>query len=209
MKVNYSKILSCYSAALLILAAFTLNVLETDIGRIVTIALVVSAVFCMLSAIVVVFVQAFRNPAEKPEPNNLKNTDMEKKKQSFVAIDFEYLIQGRHDTPCQVGLVKVVNNVVVLRYATLIYVPESIGGELAYGNGITREMVADAPTLVEIGRALDASSQANRALRDRLNQPINANINKYGRGGLIDEVATGLEKEKKSGRNDAVRRLFG
>ena len=65
------------------------------------------------------------------------------------------------------------------------------------------------PTLVEIGRALDASSQANRALRDRLNQPINANINKYGRGGLIDEVATGLEKEKKSGRNDAVRRLFG
>ena len=65
------------------------------------------------------------------------------------------------------------------------------------------------PTLVEIGRALDASSQANRALRDRLNQPINANINKYGRGGLIDEVATGLEKEKKSGRNDAVRRLVG
>ena len=65
------------------------------------------------------------------------------------------------------------------------------------------------PTLVEIGRALDASSQANRALQDRLSKPIPVMMNKYGRGGLIDEVATGLEKEKKSGRNDAVRRLFG
>ena len=64
------------------------------------------------------------------------------------------------------------------------------------------------PTLVEIGRALDASSQANRALQDRLSKPIPVMMNKYGRGGLIDEVATGLEKEKKSGRNDAVRRLF-
>ena len=65
------------------------------------------------------------------------------------------------------------------------------------------------PTLVEIGRALDASSQANRALQDRLSKPIPVMMNKYGRGGLIDEVATGLEKEKKSGRNNAVRRLFG
>ena len=157
MNLNYPKILTHLSAVLIIMAAFTLNVLETE--RSITIALAVSATICMLSAFVVTFVQAFRKMSEAaktPKPTNLKNTDMEKKKQSFVAIDFEYLIQGRHDTPCQVGLVKVVNNVVVLRYATLIYVPESIGGELAYGNGITREMVADAPTFFEVIRLMES-----------------------------------------------------
>ena len=65
------------------------------------------------------------------------------------------------------------------------------------------------PTLEGIDRSLAASNRTNAALHERLKQPINATINKYGRGGLVDEVATGLEQEKKSGRNDTVRRLFG
>ena len=65
------------------------------------------------------------------------------------------------------------------------------------------------PTLEGIDRSIAASNRTNAALHERLKQPINATINKYGRGGLVDEVATGLEQEKKSGRNDTVRRLFG
>ena len=65
------------------------------------------------------------------------------------------------------------------------------------------------PTLEGIDRSLAASNRTNAALQERLNRPINATINKFGRGGLVDEVATGLEQEKKSGRNDTVRRLFG
>lgn len=65
------------------------------------------------------------------------------------------------------------------------------------------------PTLEGIDRSIAASNRTNAALHERLKQPINATINKYGRGGLVDEVATGLEQEKKSGRNETVRRLFG
>ena len=65
------------------------------------------------------------------------------------------------------------------------------------------------PTLEGIDRSIAASNRTNAALHERLKQPINATINKYGRGGLVDEVATGFEQEKKSGRNDTVRRLFG
>ena len=82
MNLNYPKILTHLSAALIIMAAFTLNVLETE--RCVTIALAVSATICMLAAFVVTFVQAFRKAPEAvktPKPTNLKNTDMEKKKQ--------------------------------------------------------------------------------------------------------------------------------
>lgn len=65
------------------------------------------------------------------------------------------------------------------------------------------------PTLEGMTRAMQASNRTTAALQERLNRPINATINKFGRGGLVDEVATGLEQEKKSGRNDTVRRLFG
>ena len=39
------------------------------------------------------------------------------------------------------------------------------------------------PTLLEIKSSLDSSAQANLALRDRLNKPIQSYINKNGRGG--------------------------
>lgn len=66
-----------------------------------------------------------------------------------------------------------------------------------------------APALESIGAALADSNRTNSALRERLGQPFNLSINKYGRGGLVDEVATGLEQERRNGRNDTVRRLFG
>ena len=69
--------------------------------------------------------------------------------------------------------------------------------------------IAIAPALEAVSVALKDSNRTNAALRERLNQPINTVINKYGRGGLVDEVASGLEQERMSGRNDTVRRLFG
>lgn len=71
-------------------------------------------------------------------------------KESFVAIDFEYLIQGRQDTPCQVGTVKVIDGVITERYGTLIHVSDDIEGELSYGNGITRDMLKFAPSFEKV-----------------------------------------------------------
>lgn len=65
------------------------------------------------------------------------------------------------------------------------------------------------PTLEGMTRAMQASNRTTAALHERLNRPFNTVINKYGKGGLVDEVASGLEQEKKSGRNETVRRLFG
>jgi len=47
------------------------------------------------------------------------------------------------------------------------------------------------------------------ALSKRLEHPIQATINKYGSGGLVDEVADGLYATKRRGTNANVRRLFG
>lgn len=66
-----------------------------------------------------------------------------------------------------------------------------------------------APTIDAVREVIKDNNRTNTALRERLNQPFNASINKYGRGGLVDEVASGLEQERKSGRNETVRRLFG
>ena len=64
------------------------------------------------------------------------------------------------------------------------------------------------PILEGVNAALSDNARTNAALRERLNRPIQASINKFGRGGLVDEVATGFEQEKQRGRNDVVRRLF-
>lgn len=65
------------------------------------------------------------------------------------------------------------------------------------------------PALEGMTRAMNASNRTTAALNERLKLPFNTVINKYGKGGLVDEVASGLEQEKKSGRNETVRRLFG
>lgn len=65
------------------------------------------------------------------------------------------------------------------------------------------------PALEGMTRAMNESNRTTAALNERLKLPFNTVINKYGKGGLVDEVASGLEQEKKSGRNETVRRLFG
>lgn len=88
----------------------------------------------------------------------------------------------------------------------------SAGGDA--GNmmaGLVMDAVQESlsPILKGVSDALSLNTQASDALRERLKYPLPAVINKNGRGGLIDEVATGLEQEKRMGRNDTVRRLFG
>lgn len=74
---------------------------------------------------------------------------------TFIAIDFEYLILGRQDTPCQLGVVVVVDGIIIERWGTLIHVPSNIKGELSPGNGITRDMVVHAPTFEEVIKRID------------------------------------------------------
>ena len=70
---------------------------------------------------------------------------MEKLK-TFVAIDFEW--QSTDHDPCAVGLVKVVNNVVVGKFYTMIRPKTDVWDEhCCRVHGITREMVEDMPTL--------------------------------------------------------------
>lgn len=66
----------------------------------------------------------------------------------ILAIDFEYLVKGRLDSPCQVGAVKVVDGIISERYGTLIYT--DVEGELSYGNSITREMLKWAPSFADV-----------------------------------------------------------
>ena len=65
-----------------------------------------------------------------------------------------------------------------------------------------------APSLERVSKALDDSVLSNTALINRLSKPITANINKYGRGGLVEEVADGMLKERKIGRNETLKKLF-
>lgn len=83
-----------------------------------------------------------------------------------------------------------------------------VGNDEATARMLDAVILALAPTLAGVQESLQASAQANLALRDRLNKPIQSVINKNGRGGLIDEVATGLEQEKRMGRSEVVKRLF-
>lgn len=69
---------------------------------------------------------------------------MEKVNQ-FVAIDFEYLYLAQYDTPCAVGMVKVIDNVVIEKYYSLIH-QEERDAQLAPNNAITPAMLASAPS---------------------------------------------------------------
>ena len=71
-----------------------------------------------------------------------KNSTSSKK--TFVSLDFEYLYHSRYDTPCAVAMVKIVDNVIVGKYYTLIYQPK-MPLRLAPNNGITPEMITSAP----------------------------------------------------------------
>jgi TP901 family phage tail tape measure protein len=64
------------------------------------------------------------------------------------------------------------------------------------------------PTLKSITEALNQNAVNAQILCDRLNQPIMAKINKYGKGGLVDEVADGLLTTKRYNRSETVSKLF-
>ena len=73
-----------------------------------------------------------------------------KKIKSFLSIDFEYLVRGRYDTPCAVGLVRVLDGVIVEKYYTLIRPIDGQELPLAPNNGITWKMVEHAPTFNQV-----------------------------------------------------------
>lgn len=68
---------------------------------------------------------------------------------SFVAIDFEHLT-SQHESACAVGMVKVINNVIVEEFYSLIK-PVTRPEDLRNGvSGITEEMCLDAPLFPEV-----------------------------------------------------------
>lgn len=68
---------------------------------------------------------------------------------SFVAIDFEYLT-SHYESTCAVGLVKVINNVIVQKFYSLIK-PVILPEDYLNGvSGITEEMCKNAPLFPEI-----------------------------------------------------------
>lgn len=89
-----------------------------------------------------------RSPLDRAENEMMlesiitKNSTSNKK--TFVSLDFEYLYHSRYDTPCAVAMVKIVDNVIVGKYYTLIYQPK-MPLRLAPNNGITPEMITSAP----------------------------------------------------------------
>lgn len=76
---------------------------------------------------------------------------MEKKVNSFVALDFEFMTPN-HATACAVGMVKVINDIVVQKFYSLIKpIPYSEDEKLNTPiHGITPEMCKDAPTFGEL-----------------------------------------------------------
>lgn len=78
------------------------------------------------------------------------NTD---RKFSFVALDFEHYTENQA-TACAVGMVKVLNNVTVQEYYSLIK-PMPDDGKPNGVAGLTEEMLADAPTFPEVWAYLE------------------------------------------------------
>lgn len=73
-----------------------------------------------------------------------------KKKEAFVAIDFEHLTQN-HETACAVGMVKVIHSIIVQEFYSLIKLAPDERAQLnTCIHGITEEMCADAPTFAEL-----------------------------------------------------------
>lgn len=89
-----------------------------------------------------------RSPLDRAANENMLKSIITKNstssKQTFVSLDFEYLYHSRYDTPCAVAMVKIVDNVIVGKYYTLIYQPK-MSLRLAPNNGITPEMITSAP----------------------------------------------------------------
>ena len=73
-----------------------------------------------------------------------------------------------------------------------------------------RDALADAlaPSLDALTATLLAQADAQQRLNDRLDHPLQAQINKYGAGGLIDETLDGLEQTRRNNLDPRIRRLY-
>lgn len=93
-------------------------------------------------------IKKYKEEKSTEEPQNTTYTQPQRRlqgnKKAFVAIDFEYLYHSRYDTPCAIGMVKVIDNVITEKFYTLIHQPK-LDAKLAPNNGITPEMLVDAP----------------------------------------------------------------
>ena len=73
---------------------------------------------------------------------------------SFTAVDFETFTAER-SSACAIGLVKVVDGQIVQKFYSLINpIPDNRETDNSAINGITREMVANAPTFQQLWPAI-------------------------------------------------------
>lgn len=76
-------------------------------------------------------------------------------KLTFTAFDFETMTSER-TSACAIGIVRVVDNVIVEKYYSLIKpIPDNSENTNTFVNGISMEMVQDAPTFVELWKKIE------------------------------------------------------
>lgn len=103
------------------------------------------------------------------------------------------------------------NNPEILRIIQAYDVRHSRGYAKAYDSGNVSEVMG-APGA---GTANESAAQMqqtlmmlNNTLAELQQKGIHATINKYGRGGLVDEVTSGIEETRRVGSSNRVNRLF-
>lgn len=76
-------------------------------------------------------------------------------KLTFTAFDFETMTSER-TSACAIGIARVVDNVIVEKYYSLIKpIPDNSENTNTFVNGISMEMVQDAPTFVELWQKIE------------------------------------------------------
>ena len=76
-------------------------------------------------------------------------------KLTFTAFDFETMTSER-TSACAIGIARVVDNVIVEKYYSLIKpIPDNSENINTFVNGISMEMVQDAPTFVELWQKIE------------------------------------------------------
>lgn len=117
-------------------------------------------------------------------------------KRSFVSIDFETMTPEQ-TSACAVGLVKVVDNVIVQKFYSLIKpIPDTRTERNTFVNGISEEMVEDAPTWGDLFPIVLPFFESRFVACHQASSDINilSKINEYygvsiGRCNIIDTYA--------------------
>lgn len=117
-------------------------------------------------------------------------------KRSFVSIDFETMTPEQ-TSACAVGIVKVVDNVIVQKFYSLIKpIPDTRSERNTFVNGISDEMVENAPTWGELFPVVLPFFESRYVACHQASSDINilSKINEYygvsiGRCNIIDTYA--------------------